>query len=117
MTSPNAEQIEALRDRIVDTVARRMMAGLRAGETVAWCGSAKLTAAGVQVGPTVVPWGEVQERANQSNGQYAISKPGGRGTLVQLSMIGATSSPAGELSARCERRRKVDETDAAHHPP
>jgi hypothetical protein len=106
MNSPNAEQIEALRDRIVDAIARRMMDGLRAGDAVPWSGSVKLTSAGVQVRSTVVPWAEVQERVNQSKGQYAILKPDGRGTLIQLSMIGRNFLPGWRIVRSMKTAKK-----------
>ena len=75
---PIPEQVEALRDEVVDAVARRMLDALAAGQSVPWCGGATLRPAGVRVGSTLLPWAAVRERADQSTGNYALLGGDGR---------------------------------------
>jgi hypothetical protein len=85
-TKPTPEQVEALRDRVVEAIAGRLLEELAAGRSVVWCGKATLTPTGVQVGSTPVSWSEAGEKADQSTGKYALLAADGR-TLTRMLMI------------------------------
>lgn len=87
LEDPSVQDLEALRDIVVEAVAERMMGEITAGKTVRWSGGAALAPLGVVLNGKTIPWDAIEEQANQKTGRYDLLVRGEQKPVATLKMI------------------------------
>lgn len=93
-----AEQVEALRDRAVAAIARRMRHELNNGQSVQWTDHLKLTPRGVEAGGRTIAWDQIDRgEADDETGRFDLYIHGRERPALSERMLASNFLPGWQV--------------------